>query len=99
MGRAPWLEEFASRWAARWVESQLPSWLGAALRQTFIGFQLRFVLHQASVDDTSMTCCSCTPREAMFVQGSHTENCGKMHDRHNQSRTNTSDPQWDWCGA
>ena len=24
MGRAPWLEEFASRWAARWVESQLP---------------------------------------------------------------------------
>ena len=64
MGRAPWLEEFASRWATRWVESQLPSWLGAALRQTSIGFELRsmrFMLHRASVDDTSMTCCSCTP--------------------------------------
>ena len=74
MGRAPWLEEFASRWATKWVESQLPSWLGATLRQTFIGFQLRFMLHRASVDDTSMTCCSCTLCEAMFVQGPHTEN-------------------------
>lgn len=71
MGRAPWLEQFASRWAARWVESQLPSWLGAALRQTFIGFQLRFMLHRASADDTSMTCCSCTPCGGTKVHATH----------------------------